>query len=189
MSLRHGLLGLLNYEPMTGYQLNKMFNESLGHFWQAKASQIYRELDAMEQSGWLTSERVIQDDKPNKRVYSITDSGKAEFLDWLSALDPLKNPPRLKSALLMRVFFGGELDLSHTLSLFHSLREVVVEIAKPIQAIGGEIDKMTAQGEVDANTALFWKLAALNGEISFKASIEWVDKSIQILEEEKEKRQ
>ena len=56
MSLKHGLLGLLNYGSMTGYELNKVFRDSLSFFWQAKTSQIYRELDAMERCGWLTSD-------------------------------------------------------------------------------------------------------------------------------------
>ena len=41
MSLRHGLLGLINYKPMTGYELNKEFEESLGHFWHVRSQQIY----------------------------------------------------------------------------------------------------------------------------------------------------
>ena len=84
MSLKHGLLGLLNYGPMTGYDLNKAFKDSLAFFWQAKTSQIYRELGAMERCGWLTSERIIQNERPNKRVYTITDSGKEELKNWLS---------------------------------------------------------------------------------------------------------
>ena len=44
---------------MTGYELDKAFKASLAFFWQAKASQIYRELDAMERSGWLTSKRIL----------------------------------------------------------------------------------------------------------------------------------
>ena len=68
MSLKHGLLGLLNYSSMTGYELDKAFKVSLSFFWQAKTSQIYRELDAMETNGWLSSQRIIQSEKPNKRV-------------------------------------------------------------------------------------------------------------------------
>ena len=45
VSLKHGLLGLLNYQPMTGYELDKEFKESLAYFWQAKPQQIYRELN------------------------------------------------------------------------------------------------------------------------------------------------
>jgi len=98
ISLRHGLLGLINYKPMTGYDLNREFAESLGHFWHVKSQQIYKELDTMEKSGWLVSERVMQSEKPNKRVYSITAKGKAEFIDWLSSPNfDIKNAMRGKT--------------------------------------------------------------------------------------------
>ncbi len=84
MSLKHGMLGLLINGPRSGYDLDRVFKDSLAFFWPAKTSQIYRELDAMERKGWLTSERVIQSEKPNKRVYSITEEGRREFRDWLS---------------------------------------------------------------------------------------------------------
>jgi len=86
MSLKHGLLGLLNYGSMTGYELDKAFKDSLSFFWQAKNSQIYRELDAMERCGWLTSERVIQNQKPNKRVYSIFFAGERSIDQSLEML-------------------------------------------------------------------------------------------------------
>jgi len=184
MSLRHGLIGLLSYDPMTGYELNKEFNGSLGFFWQAKASQIYRELDTMEQNGWLTSERVIQDDKPNKRVYSVTEQGKTEFMNWLSTLDPMKNAPRMKSAFLMRIFFGGELDKEQTLELLRSVREVVLEGSKQIEDVMNGIDEIVSANPELAKNAKYWKLTALSGEIMGKANLEWADRAIEILEEE-----
>ena len=54
MSLKHGLLGLLNYGNMTGYDIDRTFKDSLFLFWQAQTSQIYRELNTMEKLGWLT---------------------------------------------------------------------------------------------------------------------------------------
>jgi len=182
MSLKHGLLGLLNYEPMTGYDLNKEFNGSLGYFWPAKASQIYRELDAMEKCGWLTSERVIQDEKPNKRVYSLTEQGKAEFMDWLSSLDPIKGSPSMRNAFLMRVFFGGELDSEHTLELFRSLREVIFRSAEQMQKVYDEIAPLALMDERSAHNAIYWRLTALCGEIMNKAQLEWADRAIEILE-------
>ena len=41
MSLKHALLGLLNYRPMTGYDLKQRFDHSISHFWSANLSQIY----------------------------------------------------------------------------------------------------------------------------------------------------
>jgi len=183
MSLKHGLIGLLNYEPMTGYELTKFFNESLGHFWQAKASQIYRELDAMEKSGWLTSERVIQDDKPNKRVYSVTEQGKAEFTDWLTNFDPFKPHTGKGNAFLMRIFFGGELDADCTLKLLRTSKEYSLKGIEALEGIIDEVNEEVVRQPELANSAKYWKLTALFGKIMNKAALEWADKAIEILEE------
>jgi len=53
MSLKHGILGLLTYSPMSGYDLMKAFDQSLKFFWYAQTSQIYRELESLTSSGWI----------------------------------------------------------------------------------------------------------------------------------------
>ncbi len=46
--LKHGILGLLNYHDMTGYEIMEVFRDSLRFFWSAQTSQIYRELQTLE---------------------------------------------------------------------------------------------------------------------------------------------
>ncbi|MCL2421727.1 MAG: PadR family transcriptional regulator [Defluviitaleaceae bacterium] len=183
MSLKHGLLGLLNTEgAMTGYDLDKFFKESLNYFWQAKTSQIYRELSTMESMGWLTSERVLQEEKPNKRVYSITPSGKAELLSWLLSPD-IGLSGGTKNPFLMRIFFGAEIGKEHTLEVLKAYREGVAgygaQMSNVQQSIAREKDKYPKH-------ATYWKLTALSGEILLKAAAEWADKAITILEAENE---
>ena len=181
MSLKHGLLGLLNYQPMTGYELDKEFKESLAHFWQAKPQQIYRELDAMEQKGWLASERIIQEDKPNKRVYSITDEGKAEFLDWLSSPEQdIENATRVKSTFFMRLFFAGEMRRKQALDLLYAYREQCLVGMKEMD----EANEMMCQAEPyhDPEEAIYWKLIMMHGEMMRKTRLDWVEKAIDMLE-------
>jgi len=180
MSLKHGLLGLLNYQPMTGYELDKEFKESLAHFWQAKPQQIYRELNAMEQAGWLISERVPQEDKPNRRVYTITDKGKAEFLDWLASPgEDIKNATRVKSVFFMRLFFAGDTSREQALELLHNYRKQCV--------IGMEemdnANEMYNQSEPphDPKEMIYIKLIMMHGEMMRKTRLEWVEKAIDIL--------
>ena len=46
MSLDHAILGFLNYKPLSGYDLKKVFDSSVRHFWYADQSQIYRTLSS-----------------------------------------------------------------------------------------------------------------------------------------------
>lgn len=178
MSLKHGLLGLLNsQEPMTGYDLDKFFKGSLAYFWQAKTSQIYRELSAMEEQGWLTSERILQEDKPNKRVYAITDDGKAELIRWLKLPD--SGLGGAKSAFLMRIFFAGEIGKEQALKLVYEYRDLCLAIIPGIEQAKKEIAEEEAESPKHAP---YWKLTALHGEIILKASLDWANQSIEILE-------
>ena len=82
--LKHGILGLLNYMEMTGYEIMETFRDSLNYFWDAKTSQIYRELQGLEQKQWVSKTVVPQTGKPDKNVYSITAAGREELLRWLA---------------------------------------------------------------------------------------------------------
>src|SRR5574344_1547544 len=106
MPLKHGLLGILDCGEMTGYELNRLFKDSLAFFWHAQTSQIYRELASMEGLGWLTATVVPQSDRPNKKLYGITPEGKTELLRWLRE-DNSEEEFNTKNPFLMRMFFLG----------------------------------------------------------------------------------
>ena len=61
MSLDHAILGFLNYHPYTGYDLKKIFDSSVQHFWPADQSQIYRTLNRLTEQGFAKMEKVSQD--------------------------------------------------------------------------------------------------------------------------------
>lgn len=183
MSLKHGLLGLLNYGSMTGYELDKAFKASLSFFWQAKTSQVYRELDAMERRGWLTSERIMQTEKPNKRVYTITDSGKEELADWLSLPEAdIADAMRVKSAFLIRVFFAGETNIEQSLDMLRAYRDKCLESKKSLRAAHTASEEYGAVVG-DKRKAEFWELSILYGEAFYDASLHWAEKAITILED------
>lgn len=186
MSLKHGLLGLLNYGSMTGYELDKAFKASLSFFWQAKTSQIYRELDAMERNGWLSSKRVIQSEKPNKRVYTITDDGKEELSKWLSSPETdVADAMRVKSAFLMRVFFAGEMSKEQSLEMLRTYRQKCLESSKELGTAYNAISEY--KGIVGDDTkSKYWEISVLYGEAFFDAGLNWADKAIAILEKEAE---
>ena len=180
MSLKHGLLGLLSCEgPTTGYELDKFFKDSLANFWQAKTSQIYRELNAMENQGWLTSKRVMQEEKPNKRVYSLTEEGRAELINWLTSPHDFLMAGGAKSEFLMRLFFSGEVGKESAIKLIRDFRDLATQNA----AIINQAQKdMVSEEAGYTKHIVYWKLAALSGEISYRAGIEWANQAIEILE-------
>jgi len=180
MSLKHGLLGLLSLRPYTGYELNKEFEQAFKYIWQAKTTQIYTELDNMEQKGWLASERIIQDEKPNKRVYSITETGRAELLDWLSAPEAdVNNALTQKNAFLLRVLLAGNTNKEQALKLLHSFREVC--LARKDAQRGIRVSIAQDEPDYSQNITLYWNLVALHGEMMNQTRLDWLEKAINIV--------
>jgi DNA-binding PadR family transcriptional regulator len=99
MSLRHGLLGLLEEGPASGYDLTKRFEELLGSIWPAKHPQIYQELGRLADAGLIE----IESHGPRQRKsYRIAPDGRKELARWLTEV-PVDHG--LKSEAFLRTFF------------------------------------------------------------------------------------
>jgi PadR family transcriptional regulator, regulatory protein AphA len=108
MSLVHAILGMLTHQPMTGYELKTIcFDSSISNFWSADQAQIYRTLDKLAEQEFVSSQLEIQENRPNRKVYSITDAGRAELQRWLLTEQAL---PAYREPFLIQVFFANQLD-------------------------------------------------------------------------------
>ena len=122
MSLSHGILGFLSYSNMTGYDLAKIFDSSVKFFWYARANHIYLELTKLEKKSYVKCEYIVQQDKPNKKLYHITDEGKKEFLRWLAT--NTDDVQKSKNEFLMRVFFSGSSTIDQSIEVFKKLTAI-----------------------------------------------------------------
>lgn len=167
---------------MTGYELAKAFDASLSFVWQAQTSQIYRELNALEKNGCLTSERVIQDEKPNKRVYSITDAGREQLRQWLMEPEAgADGAASVKSAFLMRLFFAGEVGDEQALNMLCAYREACLASSVALDEVAGSIAQYGEYVRSEERTK-YWGIVAQFGESFCRAGIEWAEKAIALLE-------
>lgn len=82
MALEHAILVSLAERSASGYDLARRFDASIGHFWRASHQQIYKVLGRMEGDGWVTSELVAQDGRPDKKVYVVAPAGRDELAAW-----------------------------------------------------------------------------------------------------------
>ena len=93
MALRDALAALLLSGPNHGYQLVATLESELGPLWETRASRVYLTLARMEEEGLVTSERVRQDNRPDRRILRLTPRGRSIAQTWLdgegSAEDPV----------------------------------------------------------------------------------------------------
>ena len=94
MALRDAILVSLSDGDMSGYDLAKHFDQTVGFFWRASHSQIYRELAKLKEKRLVSARDVPQRGKPNRIIYSITETGREALLTWSRqpcAPDPVKD--------------------------------------------------------------------------------------------------
>ena len=108
MALGDAILACLTEGPMTGYELAKTFDSSIGFFWKADHQQIYRELSRLRERGHIQGREVVQSGKPNKMVYTLTVEGKAALRHW--AARP-SSPASIKDDLLVRLYALDSVDI------------------------------------------------------------------------------
>jgi len=104
MSLRFAILGLLTAGELSGYEITRRFEQSVGYFWHARAQQIYPELARLESEGLVAGRAVQQTGRPDKRVYTVTARGLAELADWVVTPSPLT---LTKDEFLVKVWSYG----------------------------------------------------------------------------------
>jgi DNA-binding PadR family transcriptional regulator len=78
------LLALLAKDSSHGYQLRARLQLALGPLAEAlNQGQVYVTLNRLEKAGVVTSQRVGQIDRPDRKVYELTAAGRARVMEWL----------------------------------------------------------------------------------------------------------
>lgn len=107
MALSHALMTALLDEDLSGYDLTRTFQTSLGFFWHASHQQIYQELRKLADSGLLAATPVPQAGRPDKVVYALTDAGRAALDDWIRS-ESRRKPS--KDDLFVKLYNIGHTD-------------------------------------------------------------------------------
>ncbi len=179
MSLKHALLGFLNHGPMTGYELKQRFDRSIQHFWNANLSQIYPTLNRMAEEGLLTMRIEYQENRPNRKVYAITDAGREELQRWLR--QPL-DLPRLRQPFLIQVFFGDNLEKETLLTQLHHQLRLHQERLAVYQGPMREALQHHIKATGLERAGFFWNLTLEAGIHFEEACIQWCQEAIAKIE-------
>ena len=100
MALRDAILAALLEGESSGYDLAKEFDASVANFWTATPQQLYRELEKMADQGLVEARVVAQERRPNKRLFALTDAGRAELRTYTTKQP---KPTAVRDELLVQV--------------------------------------------------------------------------------------
>ena len=186
MSLGNALLGLLHHRPMTGYDLKKILDHPMGFFWAAQMSQIYRELNTLEEKRLVKSEVEPQEKRPDRKVYQVTKEGRENFLNWLN-----KFPNRLselyRSEFLMRIFFSSKIKLDELAFEIKRYKRELEEQLRYLNEVEQWIKDYSQEKKFKDDT-FYWHLIVEKEYKSSVAGIEWADECLQLIEQKKRKK-
>jgi PadR family transcriptional regulator AphA len=107
------VLGLLNQEPGTPYDLKARVAATIGDFWSVQHAQLYTETARLAQEGYLDERR--EDTGRHRRIYSITKAGRKALRQWLAG--PVHELAELRDLALLKVFFGADPQMIATAQL------------------------------------------------------------------------
>lgn len=165
MVLARIILGLLAIAPMTGYDLKRHFDSTVGHFWAADKAQIYRTLAQLVADGFAEVETVAGEGAPDRQEHRITAAGRAALAAWLAS-PPERHVER--DPFLARVFFGDGLDDDGLRALFERRRALAQTRLAGFEQLRAEIEAP------DRGTRL--RLATLDhGIAQLRAELTWLD--------------
>lgn len=102
---RFAILGVLGFGALSGYDVKKLIERSIAHFWNESYGQIYPILNRLAAEGLAARRREKQRGKPDRYIYSLTDKGREELARWLAV--PARQEP-FRNELLLKLFLGAE---------------------------------------------------------------------------------
>ena len=180
MSLEPILLGFLE-TPSSGYDLKKIFDETVRYFWNAELSQIYPTLHRLRSEGLVVSSKERSEKGPDREVYSRTLAGTEKLRQWLAAA-PVVHTERF--AYLAQLFFLGQAeDLDLTLSFLQQLRTRFAGRLEVLRSIDKE-ERAKQPGYPESLTSRdFHAYLTLHcGLKRLEASVAWCNESLRLLE-------
>jgi PadR family transcriptional regulator, regulatory protein AphA len=125
------LLGLLSIRPMTGYEIRQSYARGLAPWWETPRTQIYPKLRELKRRGLVQDELVVQDGKPNKRIYTIESAGSDALVSWLQRDITW---PDMQHQMMMRLFFGNLLPLPVFRQLLTGYRQRMTTLVDSLRA-------------------------------------------------------
>src|SRR3954451_3279874 len=164
------VLGLLARRELSGYDLVKAADRSVGFFWTPARSQLYALLPKLVDRGLLRARRIEQDKRPDKTLYRITPAGRAALREGL--MQP--SPPVNRNPLELRIFFGDHLPDG-------AVRSMIEARAEHAREHLAELEEIERRPGVTDDTSPY--LTLLAGKEDAKATIRWARQALRILDE------
>jgi DNA-binding PadR family transcriptional regulator len=162
--VRSLLLALLAKEPAHGYELKQLLEQTFGSAYPSpNIGQIYVTLGRLEKDGLVQAEDVAQDNRPNKRVYELTPSGRDAVTAWF---DAPSDGPRLRSDFFVKLALVPMTGAADRMTLINRQRRHCLNLMRGLSETGHADDR-------DNRVA---SLLVEGARMHLQADLEWLER-------------
>lgn len=172
----YAILGFLTVRPMSGYDIKKAVEVSIANFWKESYGQIYPMLRRLAEDGLVEKTQSDSGGNRPRHVYAITDKGREELGAWLRVP---ADPPPLRMELLLKLFFGSQVDHTCNRRQIEVFRQRTLEELEHYRAIRAVL---TAQHSAHPDLP-YWLMTLRFGERDHEAHLEWCDEALELLDQ------
>lgn len=177
MSFKYAMLGLLVDGPRHGYELKSAYEGELLPTSKVNFGQVYTTLERLSRDGLVEFEEVNQIERPDKKVYSITEQGRAQWKEWLAAPTALTRDQRNEAFL--KLMLARRVKRCDPLKCLTIERQACFSRLQEVTQAKVRAEKEGAQ----VQTILMLELAALQMD----AFLTWLDRCEELLTQEKKR--
>lgn len=175
------ILGLLAHEALTGYEIKKRMDTALKYFWGASYGSIYPTLNELVERGLAVREGCAEN-KRNKQIYTITESGREYLRQWLR--QPAEKD-ELRYETLLKLFFGNEQGEAQAIAHIEAFqKKIEQEMAYLLEA-----KKILGEHLAADDTHKYYLLTVEFGIKTYDAYLEWCRDAKKFLEVSAKQRQ
>ena len=179
MDLHSTLLGLLSWQPASGYDLKRIISTSDIFYWSGNNNQIYKSLLELQKEGLVTCQVQLQEGLPAKKIYSVTEPGLSALHHSLLA-DP--QLPELHKSFLIQLAWAESLSDEEILALLEKYAE---EISNRLQMLQEQANRPRHNPDRSNREQYLWRRIAKNLIGTYQTELDWVRQTQQELQEGK----
>ncbi len=171
---KYAVLGFLSMGPMSGYDIKKMFEQSVINFWSESYGQIYPILKRLVDEGLATKSVQRQMGKPDRHVYAITERGTRELQAWLT------EPPEYQKQrieILLKLFFGQQGAVRDHIRHVQAFRDFHLRSLEKLDSIEDWV-----KSDHEENLELrYWLMTVSFGQHVYRALSQWCSETLATL--------
>jgi PadR family transcriptional regulator AphA len=168
MTIQYALLGLLSWQPFSGYDLKKIISDNDMFYWSGNNNQIYTNLIQLNIDGLVTQKVHYQENLPAKKIYSITEKGRSQLRDWVITNTEL---PEYRNSFLIQLAWADLLSADEVDALLEKYEN---EIAAQIIMLQEKARRPAIVPNRSVRERYLWKTIVDHQTENYQNELKWI---------------